>query len=146
MDCKVFTNVKCPCAETCPNCAECENRIAENTPFLKELYCLHTFLLHLAKEVCDQQNKIPLYTYNEILCQTLWIFRGAIEKTATACYNLGDVENNFNAFEKACTMWERTIAETEANFLREAFLPLRSQIRIHDFCARGGKGDIFFKD
>ena len=146
MDCKVFSNVKCPCAETCPNCAECENRIAENTPFLKELYCLHTFLLHLAKEVCDQQNKIPLYTYNEILCQTLWIFRGAIEKTATACYNLGDVEHNFNAFEKACTMWERTIAETEANFLREAFLPLRSQIRIHDFCARGGKGDIFFKD
>lgn len=146
MDCKVFSNVKCPCAETCPNCAECENRKAENTPFLKELYCLHTFLLHLAKEVCDQQNKIPLYTYNEILCQTLWIFRGAIEKTATACYNLGDVENNFNAFEKACTMWERTIAETEANFLREAFLPLRSQIRIHDFCARGGKGDIFFKD
>ena len=146
MDCKVFPNVKCPCAENCPNRAECENRIAENTPFLKELYCLHTFLLHLAKEVCDQQNKIPLYTYNEILCQTLWIFRGAIEKTATACYNLGDVETNFNAFETACSMWERTIAETEANFLREAFLPLRSQIRVHDFCKRGGKGDIFFKD
>lgn len=146
MDCKVFPNVKCPCAESCPNRVECENRIAENTPFLKELYCLHAFLRHLAKEVCEQQNKIPLYTYNEILGQALWIFRGAIEKTAKACYNLGDVETNFTAFETACTMWERTIAETEANFLREAFMPLRSQIRVHDFCKRGGKGDIFFKD
>ena len=54
MDCKVFPNVKCPCAENCPNRAECENHIAENTPFLKELYCLHTFLLNLAKEVCER--------------------------------------------------------------------------------------------
>lgn len=146
MDCRIFPNVKCVCAEKCPNARECENGIASNTPFLKELFCLHTYLCNLAKEVCDNQNKIPLYTYNEILCQTLWLFRGAIEKTATAIYNLGDVEHNFAAFDKCVTMWERTIAETEANFLREAFIPLRSQIRIHDFCERGGKGDIFFKD
>lgn len=143
MDCKIFLNVKCPCAEFCPNKAECEKHIADNTPFLKELFCLHTLLLRLAKELYEQQGENPLYTYNEVLLEALWIFRGAIEKPATATCSMNDIETNFNAFETACTTWERTIAETKANFLREAFLPLRSQIRVHDFCKHGGQGDLF---
>lgn len=146
MDCNIFPCIKCPCAELCVNNSECKSGLLDNTPFLKELFCLHTTLSKMAKYVFEQQTKVPHFTYNETLCQALWLFRGAIEKACKAVYNMGDVEHNFNAFELVTRTWERTIRETEANFLREAFLPLRSQIRIHDWVATGGKGDIFFND
>lgn len=145
-DCKMFPKIDCPCSEFCANRAECSSGAADNLPFLKELFCLHTTLCRLAKYVCDSQTKVPTFTYNETLNQALWLFRGAIEKAAKSVFQMGDIQHNFATFDKCVTMWENTIRETEANFLREAFLPLRSQIRIHDWTAKGCKGDIFFSN
>lgn len=130
--CNIFPGVSCPCAETCPFANDCVQTHMETTPFLKELCCLHTMLFEMAKEVQENQTQLPHYTINETFFNALWLFRGAIEKLCKACYDMNDCNTNFATFDKCVTTWENTIRETQANFLRETFMPLRSQIRLHD--------------
>lgn len=131
-DCKIFDNIACPCATTCPFACDCKQNQMETTPFLKELCCLHSMLFEMAKEVQENQTQLPHYTYNEVFFNALWLFRGAIEKLCKSVYDMSDYTKNFATFDKCVTTWENTIRETNANFLRECFMPLRSQIRLHD--------------
>lgn len=131
-NCEIFCGVDCPCSTTCPFANDCKQTHMETTPFLKELCCLHSMLFEMAKEVQENQTQLPLYTINETFFNALWLFRGAIEKLCKACYDMNDCNTNFATFDKCVTAWENTIRNTKANFLREAFMPLRSQIRLHD--------------
>lgn len=136
-ECHIFAGIKCPCAESCPFANECKETQINKTPFLKELCCLNTTLYELSKQVQEQETRLPHYTVNETFYNVLWLFRGAIEKAAKAVFEMGEIQHDFATFEKCVTLWERTIRETNANFLREAFMPLRSQIRLHDYKEKG---------
>lgn len=142
----IFAGQKCPCAEFCPFANDCKQGGLDTTPFLKELGCLHSMLWEMAKEVQKQETRLPRFTVNETFFNALWLFRGAIEKAAKATFNFGDIQHNFQAFDKIVWTWEKTINETQANFLKESFLPLRSQIRIHDKNATSSPPDFVFGD
>ena len=129
----MFLGIDCPCSAFCPCANECKLGKMETMPFLKELFCLHTTLFEMSKLVNEQEKRVPLLTLNETFRNALWLFRGAIEKACKNEFFMSDIQHNFSLFEKCVWTWEKTIAETESNFLKESFLPLRSQIRIHDF-------------
>ena len=128
--CEIFAGTKCPCCDLCPFACECKDGDFETLPFLKELCCLNSTLFSMSKFVQEQNTKLPKYTLFETFFNALWIFRGAIEKAAKAVFEMGEIKNNFALFDKCLSLWERTIRETGANFLRESFIPLRAQLRL----------------
>lgn len=131
-NCQLYAGLQCPFAENCPCKNECENGTLNATPFLKELCCINCMATKQATDLYNAFQGNTTTTFNKVFVNVLWTLRGSIAQDAETVYKLDDIKTNFALFDKIVWLWTKTIQNCNANFLRECFLPLRSQIRLHE--------------
>lgn len=140
-ECLINGCIACKLAEKCPlenACRKCE---CAKTPFSKDLCCLLTYLQELAKEVYEQETRLPRFSYAETLFNLLWIFRGAIERTAETIFDFDEAKKNFSNFEMCRQQLQITIGIANATFLKKPLALLTFAAQQHDIEMLGA--DVF---